>query len=66
MVKKDIKKKVEKLNWLDVQLIKLSVFFLAFFIASFIPFDFLEKYRWMWLILFVLFIIKPLYKALKK
>jgi len=58
-------KKVKKLNCIDIQFIKASVLFFAFFIASFVT-NWVQKYRWLWLILFIIFALKPLYKILKK
>ncbi len=56
---------VKKMNWIDIQFIKASVFFLAFFVASFIS-EKIAEWRWLWVILFVLFSLIPTYKLLKK
>ena len=65
MVIKKANQKVKNLNVVDVQFIKLSVFFFAFFLASFLG-NVLVDYRWLWLILFVIFAIKPIIKFFKK
>lgn len=58
-------KTIKNLKVWDVALIKLSVFFFAFFIASFIDPVLVQQYRWIWLILGIIFMIKPLALSLK-
>jgi len=58
-------KTIKNLKLIDISLIKLSVFFFAFFVASFIDNDVLVGWRWIWLILGVLFAIKPWSIAMK-
>jgi len=59
-------KKVKKLNFWDLQFIKASVFFFAFWVISFISVEKIIKYRWLWFGLFLIFAIKPFYKAYVK
>lgn len=62
--KKNLKvnQKTSKLNWLDLQLIKLSVLFFAFWITTFMDYSFLVNYKWLWLILAIFFAVKPAYR----
>lgn len=59
-------KKVKKLGFWDLQFIKTSVFFFAFWIVSFFSIQSIAKYQWLWFALFLIFAIKPILKALKK
>jgi len=56
-----LEKRMKGLKVWDISLIKLSTFFFAFFIASLIP-QIVIDYKWIWVILGILFAIKPLYK----
>jgi len=58
-------KKVKKMGFWDLQLIKASVFFFAFWIVSFFSIQSISKYQWLWFVLFLIFAIKPAYRALK-
>lgn len=62
--KKNLKvnQKTSKLNWLDLQFIKLSVLFFAFWIITFMNYSFLVNYKWLWLILAIFFAVKPAYR----
>jgi len=56
---------IKNLKFWDITLIKLSVFFIAFFIASFVNADLIQQFRWLWLTLGIIFMIKPVALALK-
>lgn len=56
---------VKDLKWWDISLIKAGVFFFGLFIASYISNNVLIRGRWMWLVLAILFAIKPWSVALK-
>ena len=58
-------KAVKNLKWWDISLIKAAAFFFAFFFASYIDSSVLVEWRWLWLILAVLFSIRPMKIALK-
>ena len=63
-----INKKIKKMNWTDVSLVKLSVVAFVLFVISFLSVSAINSiisFRWAWLILFIVFAIKPLYKVLK-
>lgn len=54
--------KMKRMSWIDMQLMKGSCFFLGLFVAS-LFLGFVEKNKWLWLVLFILFAIKPLYQV---
>ena len=56
-------KNIKNLDWIDIQFIKLSVLFFSFWIVTFMNQRFLIDYRWLWLILAVIFAIKPFYRV---
>jgi hypothetical protein len=58
-------KVIKNLKWWDISLMKLGVFFFTFFIASYISSNTLIGGRWIWLILAILFSIKPVSIAIK-
>lgn len=58
-------KTIKNMKLWDISLLKLSVFFFAFFIASFINAELIQQYRWIWLTLGIIFMIKPLALALR-
>ncbi|MBI2105416.1 hypothetical protein HYT56_01100 [Candidatus Woesearchaeota archaeon] len=58
-------KTIKNLKLIDLSLIKLSVFFFAFFVASYIDNNALIGGRWIWLALGIIFVIKPLNIAMK-
>lgn len=60
--------KIKKLKYLDIQFIKLSVVAFTLFVVSFLSayIDKIVAWRWIWFVLFVLFMIKPFLSAFKK
>ena len=58
-------KTIKNLKLWDISLLKLSVFFFAFFIASYVDSEALEGFRWLWLVLGIVFAIKPAALAFK-
>ncbi len=66
MIKKRFNKFRKNITIADVQFIKLSVFFFAFWIASFIDINYIVGWRWIWFGLFLLFGAKPIWKFLKR
>jgi MFS family permease len=60
--------KIKRMNYCDIGLVKLSTVAFTLFIISFLSayFDKIISWRWVWLILFIIFAIKPLLKVLKK
>ncbi|MDO8517336.1 MAG: hypothetical protein Q7S33_04400 [Nanoarchaeota archaeon] len=61
-----LKERAKKLSIIDIQLIKLAVFFFAFWIASYFPNEIIMQYRWLWFGLFIVSSIKPLWKFFNK
>ncbi len=64
-LKKFLKKEVKKLNWLDFYLLKISVFFFAWFITTFLNLNIIVNYRWLWFVLFFIFGITPICKLIR-
>ena len=58
-------KVVKNMKWWDISLIKLGMLFFAFFVASYISAEILIGGRWIWLILAVIFSIRPASIAIK-
>ncbi len=57
--------KVKKLDWLDVGLVKLSVFFFTLMLVAIWPE--IAKLHWYWfLVLFILAALRPLIRAYSK
>jgi len=54
-----LKKALKKITIADMQFIKLSFIFFGLFIAAFIKPAFLVKWKWFWLVFFIIFLIKP-------
>jgi hypothetical protein len=62
MLKEEVDSRLKKTNIFDIQLIKISVFFFAFWIASYIPSEFLSQYRWIWFLIFIISAIPVFWK----
>ena len=66
---KSIDDNVKKMKWLDRQLVKLAIVAGVLFIVSLFSSGVLTEIvslRWVWLILLVIFLIKPVYQWTKK
>jgi hypothetical protein len=62
-------KKVKKMDMWDIGLIKISVAAFVLFIISFFPSEWISQIielKWLWLVLFVIFAIKPAIKVFSK
>jgi hypothetical protein len=55
--------KVKKMNWVDIQFIKISVALFTLFVVSFLGnyFNTIVSWRWWWLIFALIFAIKPMH-----
>lgn len=62
MKKEELKKCIMHAEFFDIPLIKLSVFFFTLFIASYISKDLLIKYRFVWILGFLIFAIRPFWR----
>lgn len=58
-------KRVKRLGSLDIKQLQIAAMGLALFIGSYWP-EIVEDYRWFWLVVFVIAILKPTYLILKR
>jgi len=62
MFKEEMNKELRGTHVVYIQLIKLATFFFAFWVASYVPAQMLIDYRWIWLVLFIVFALPVFFR----